>query len=173
MQKQRELGRAGRQENESMKVQGGPLADLEVKSEFVGYTDLLTEAKVVAIVAGDALVESVGEGQMCQVVLDKTPFYAESGGQVSDQGLPRGAGVSAKVQGLFKAPLGQHVHLVNVESGELRVGDVINAEVDSAKRGDIIKNHTATHLSRQGTQRCARNTCKPGRIARRATTSAV
>ncbi|MEO2211238.1 alanine--tRNA ligase [Paenibacillus amylolyticus] len=146
MQKQRELGRAGRQENESMKVQGGPLADLEVKSEFVGYTDLLMEAKVVAIVAGDALVETVGEGQTCQVVLDKTPFYAESGGQVSDQGLLRGAGVTAKVQGLFKAPLGQHVHLVTVESGELRVGDVINAEVDSAKRGDIIKNHTATHL---------------------------
>ncbi len=60
MQRQRDLGRAGRQENESMKVQGGPLADLEVKSEFVGYTDLLTEAKVVAIVAGDALVDVCG-----------------------------------------------------------------------------------------------------------------
>lgn len=72
-----------------MKVQGGPLADLEVKSEFVGYTDLLTEAKVVAIVAGDALADSVGEGQTAQIILDRTPFYAESGGQVSDQGLPR------------------------------------------------------------------------------------
>ncbi|MCZ4150618.1 alanine--tRNA ligase, partial [Escherichia coli] len=60
--------------------------------------------------------------------------------------LLRGANVTAKVQGLFKAPLGQHVHVVNVEAGELRVGDVIKAEVDASKRGDIVKNHTATHL---------------------------
>ena len=139
MQEQRDRARAGRQENESMKIQGGPLADLEVKSEFVGYTDLLTEAKVVAIVTGEAFADAVGEGQTAQVILDQTPFYAESGGQVSDQGLLRSASAVAKVQGLFKAPQGQHVHVVTVESGELRVGDVIHAEVDTTKRGDIIK----------------------------------
>lgn len=146
MKEQRERARAARHETESMKVQGGVLSDYTVKSEFVGYNDTVQQSKVLAIVVDGGFVDSVGEGQSCQVVLDSTPFYAESGGQVSDQGVLEGEGVRANVEGLFKAPHGQHIHLVTVESGELKVDDIVKAEVDREKRLDIIKNHTATHL---------------------------
>ncbi|MED5020536.1 alanine--tRNA ligase [Paenibacillus chibensis] len=146
MQEQRDRARAARQDNGGMKVQGGVLSDYTVKSEFVGYNDTVTESKILAIIVDDAMVDTAGEGQSCQVILDATPFYAESGGQVSDQGLLRGGSVTAKVEGLYKAPHGQHVHVVTVEAGELKVGETVKAEVDEAKRRDIVKNHTATHL---------------------------
>lgn len=146
MQEQRDRARAARQDNGGMKVQGGVLSDYTVKSEFVGYNDTVTESKILAIIVDDAMVDTAGEGQSCQVILDATPFYAESGGQVSDQGLFRGGSVTAKVEGLYKAPHGQHVHVVTVEAGELKVGETVKAEVDEAKRRDIVKNHTATHL---------------------------
>ncbi|MET3850571.1 alanine--tRNA ligase [Paenibacillus sp. OAE614] len=146
MQEQRDRARAARQESGGMKVQGGVLSDYTVKSEFVGYNDTVTESKIVAIIIDDAMVDIAGEGQSAQVVLDVTPFYAESGGQVSDQGLLRGGSVTARVEGLFKAPHGQHVHQVTVEAGELKVGETVKAEVDHDKRRDIEKNHTATHL---------------------------
>lgn len=146
MQEQRDRARAARHDGGSMKIQGGALADLTVKSEFVGYNDSVTESKILAIVVGDELVDVAGEGAECQVILEATPFYAESGGQVSDTGVLTGSSVTAKVKGLFKAPHGQHVHLVTVEAGELKVGESVRAEVDRAEREDIVKNHTATHL---------------------------
>ncbi|MNI17510.1 Alanine--tRNA ligase [compost metagenome] len=146
MQEQRDRARAARQDGGSMKVQGGPLAELTVKSEFVGYNDTVAESKILAIVVDGELAETAGEGVDCQVILESTPFYAESGGQVSDTGLLTGGSVTAKVTGLFKAPHGQHVHLVTVEAGELRVGDSVRAEVNREQREDIVKNHTATHL---------------------------
>ncbi|CAM2848307.1 alanine--tRNA ligase [Paenibacillus sediminis] len=146
MQEQRDRARAARHENESMKVQGGVLSDYTVKSEFVGYNDAVTESKVLAIVKDDAFVDTASEGDSVQVILDITPFYAESGGQVSDQGLLVGASVTAKVDNLTKAPHGQHVHQVIIQAGELRVGETVKAEVDRAKRENTEKNHTATHL---------------------------
>jgi len=146
MKEQRERARKARHETESMKVQGGVLSDYTVKSEFVGYNDTVRDAKVLAIIAEDQFADGIGEGQSAQVILDATPFYAESGGQVSDQGVLEGDTVRARVEGLFKAPHGQHVHLVTVEAGELKVGDVVAAKVDASLRNDIVKNHTATHL---------------------------
>ncbi|WP_068615895.1 alanine--tRNA ligase [Paenibacillus tuaregi] len=146
MQEQRARARAARHENESMKVQGGVLADYTTKTEFVGYNELVAESKIAAIIVGDAFADVVSEGESCQIILEKTPFYAESGGQVSDKGVIRGDAGNAKVEGLYKAPHGQFVHIVKVESGELRTGDTIVAEVDRGLRSDIIKNHTATHL---------------------------
>lgn len=146
MKEQRERARAARQDTESMKVQGGVLSDYTVKSEFVGYNDIVQQSKILSIVVDGEFVDHAGEGQTCQVILDTTPFYAESGGQVSDQGVLESDALRARVEGLFKAPHGQHVHLVTVESGELKVNDIVRAEVDREKRLDIIKNHTATHL---------------------------
>ncbi|UNK19905.1 alanine--tRNA ligase [Paenibacillus sp. N3/727] len=146
MREQRERGREARHEMESMKIQGGVLSDYTVKSEFVGYNDTVQQSKVLAIVVDGEFVDHIGEGQSSQVILDSTPFYAESGGQVSDQGVLQSDGVRARVEGLFKAPHGQHVHLVTVESGELKSNEIVKAEVDREKRLDIIKNHTATHL---------------------------
>jgi alanyl-tRNA synthetase len=146
MQEQRSRARAARQDSGSMKVQGGPLGDLTVKSEFIGYTELVTTAKVLAVVHEHQFVDLVGLGETCQVVLDVTPFYAESGGQVSDHGYMASGDTRLKVVDVSKAPHGQHVHTVHVESGVLRKGDTVQASVSAEMREDIIKNHTATHL---------------------------
>jgi alanyl-tRNA synthetase len=146
MNEQRVRARAARQETESMKIQGGPLSDYKDKSVFVGYNEWITEATVKAIVLNNEMVDLVGSGQECSVILDITPFYAESGGQVSDKGLIHNKSVQAVVTDVSKAPHGQHVMLVRVESGTLRKGDKVTAELDRSKRLDTVKNHTATHL---------------------------
>ncbi|WP_409341591.1 alanine--tRNA ligase [Paenibacillus sp. MBLB4367] len=146
MEEQRERARAARQETESMKVQGGPLSDYTDKTEFVGYTEGIISAKIIAIVYDQQMVDMVGAGETCQVVLDRTPFYAESGGQVSDHGTLSNGQVRARVEEVGKAPHGQHVQTVVVESGVLRKGDTVEAAIDRSMRDDIVKNHTATHL---------------------------
>ncbi len=148
MKAHQEIGRSSHKGGESMQVQGGALAELTVDSAFVGYDTLETEAVIVALVVGQTAVEHVPTGERCYVVLDRTPFYAESGGQVSDIGELRALSGPARavVSGLQKAPHGQHVHAVTVASGELRVGDRVAAHVDRVARDGIIKNHTATHL---------------------------
>ncbi|KRE98934.1 alanine--tRNA ligase [Paenibacillus sp. Soil766] len=146
MKEQRDRARAASNKEGGMKVQGGPLSELTIKSEFVGYNELVVSSNIEAIVHENELVELVGVGETCQVVLDRTPFYAESGGQVSDHGTIRNGQVTLQVVDVMKAPHGQHVHKVIVESGVLRKGDSVEAIVASAPRKDIIKNHTATHL---------------------------
>ncbi|MCM3701544.1 alanine--tRNA ligase [Paenibacillus macerans] len=146
MEEQRERARAARHDSGSMKVQGGVLADFTTKTEFVGYNELEVNTTIVAIIADETFVDTLASGKTGQIILEVTPFYAESGGQVSDQGIIRGESGSAKVDGLFKAPHGQHVHQVTVESGELRVGMSVTAAVDKEQRAHTVKNHTATHL---------------------------
>jgi len=146
MQEQRDRARAARQETDSMKVQGGPLADYTEKSEFIGYEGLTAEVRVLAIVVDNQFVDAAGVDEKALVVLDRTPFYAESGGQVSDRGILFGAGLNAEVSGLSKAPHGQSVHQVLVNNGLLRVGDTVTASVNAAERSDIVRNHTATHI---------------------------
>ncbi|MFC5703776.1 alanine--tRNA ligase [Cohnella faecalis] len=146
MEEQRERARTARKDVGSMKVQGGVLSEYTDKSEFVGYDALAAEAKVLAIVVGDSFADSAGADETVLVVLDRTPFYAESGGQVSDRGTLQGAAVLATVDGLSKAPHGQHLHQVTVTGGTLQVGDTVTATVNPAERADIVRNHTATHL---------------------------
>ncbi|WP_047151252.1 alanine--tRNA ligase [Aneurinibacillus tyrosinisolvens] len=146
MDEQRARARAARQDEGSMQVQGGVLGDIKVKSEFVGYDNLASHAKVVAIVHNNESVDMVGAGTECQVILDRTPFYAESGGQVADKGFIEAGKTRAKVEDTQKGPNGQNVHTVLVESGTLKVGDTVEAVVNCSSRADTIKNHTATHL---------------------------
>ncbi|RCX22473.1 alanyl-tRNA synthetase [Fontibacillus phaseoli] len=146
MEEQRERARAARHDNGSMKVQGGVLSDFTTKTDFIGYNELDAATEIVAIISDDRFVDTLTTGQTGQIILAKTPFYAESGGQVSDQGTIRSGSGSAAVQGLFKAPHGQYVHQVTVTSGELRTGSEATAEVNREMRRDIVKNHTATHL---------------------------
>jgi alanyl-tRNA synthetase len=146
MQEQRKRARSARQESESMKVQGGPLGDFTIKSEFVGYTDLVTSTNITGIVMGDAFVQTASEGSQIQLILARNPFYAESGGQVSDQGTVSKSGAEAVVEGVFKAPNGQYVLIANVLKGAFEVGDEVQAKVSRTKREDTIKNHTAKHL---------------------------
>ncbi|WP_336784455.1 alanine--tRNA ligase [Paenibacillus sp. MMO-177] len=146
MEAQRERARAARQETGGMNVQGGPLADFTVKSEFVGYNELVTEAQITAIVHEDSLVDLAHEGSRVLVLLDRTPFYAESGGQIGDKGTIVGNGFTLQVEDVTKAPHGQSVHHAVVASGTVRTGETVEAVVIRSVREDIIKNHTATHL---------------------------
>ncbi|WP_037293496.1 alanine--tRNA ligase [Saccharibacillus sacchari] len=146
MQEQRTRAREAHKKGGGMNIQGGALSELEAASEFVGYGETSVEAKIVVLIKDGAIVESVGEGDSALVVLDKTPFYAESGGQVSDVGTISSFTGTLNVEGLVKAPGGQHVHQVTVESGELHVGDDVRASVERDSRTAIEKNHTATHL---------------------------
>lgn len=149
MEEQRERARAARQDVDSMQTQGGALSELTVASEFIGYTTLSTDAKVEAIIIDNQLVKEAQEGVTCQVVLDRTPFYAESGGQINDEGTLTADTVKARVIDVQKGPHGQNVHQVLIEAGMLHVGDQVAAEVDQQGRNATIKNHTATHLLHQ------------------------
>ncbi|WP_134700075.1 alanine--tRNA ligase [Ammoniphilus sp. YIM 78166] len=146
MDEQRARARAARQDVDSMKVQGGILGEITVKSEFVGYNDLVTSGKVVALIVDNQSVDFVSEGALCQVILDRTPFYAESGGQMADKGLILCGPNQLSVEYVQKGPNGQHVHQARVHQGSIKIGDNVEAVVDRASRVNIIKNHTATHL---------------------------
>ncbi|MCG7318136.1 alanine--tRNA ligase [Brevibacillus laterosporus] len=149
MEEQRERARAARQDVDSMQTQGGALSELTVASEFIGYTTLFADAKVEAIIVNNQLVNEAQEGVTCQVVLDRTPFYAESGGQINDEGILTADTVKARVLDVQKGPHGQNVHQVLIEAGTLHVGAQVAAEVDQQGRNATIKNHTATHLLHQ------------------------
>ncbi|WP_210609513.1 alanine--tRNA ligase [Priestia flexa] len=146
---QRERARAARQDSNSMQVQGGVLGELTVESEFVGYDKDEVETFIEAIIVNGELVDRVTEGQEAQVILKQTPFYAESGGQIADQGEISNATAVASVKDVQKAPNGQNVHTVEVRNGELVKGETYTATISVKKRDAIVKNHTATHLLHQ------------------------
>ncbi|HHQ6240161.1 TPA: alanine--tRNA ligase [Klebsiella pneumoniae] len=114
-------------------------------SEFKGYDHLELNGKVTALFIDGKAVDSVSAGQEAVVILDQTPFYAESGGQAGDKGELKGAGFSFAVSDTQK--YGQAIgHIGKVASGSLKVGDAVQADVDEARRQRIRLNHSATHL---------------------------
>ena len=117
------------------------------RSQFKGYeTTRVSDAKVVAVIKGNE-VDSLNEGEEGEIVLDHTPFYAESGGQVGDVGMFVGpTGAVALVSDTYSPAQGLIVHKVKVEKGTFKAGDTIAAEVDVEKRDATRRNHTATHL---------------------------
>lgn len=149
MNRQRERARAARQDVDSMQVQGGVLGEIKVESEFVGYDTLKAEAKVVAIVKDGVLVDKANAGEEIQFILDVTPFYAESGGQISDKGTLEAEGLRVAIKDVQKAPNGQNLHKAIVETGTLTTNADVHATVNEQNRSKIIKNHTATHLLHQ------------------------
>jgi alanyl-tRNA synthetase len=149
MELQRERARSARQEVGSMQVQGGVLGDIVVESQFVGYDQLETSSTVVAIVKHGELVDEAFSGDEVQLILDVTPFYAESGGQIADRGIIQAEGVTVSVKDVQKAPNGQNLHRAIVESGILKTDAKVTASVHQDNRVQIIKNHTATHLLHQ------------------------
>lgn len=149
MEKQRERARNARQKADSMQVQNNILSELDIDSEFIGYQRLDSETEITAIFNGNEMVDAVQKDEEVYIFLNKTPFYAESGGQVADQGWIYSENASAYVKDVQKSPKGQHIHQVVIKDGELRIGDIVKAEVESEFRSLIIKNHTATHLLHQ------------------------
>ncbi len=119
------------------------LSDLP-KTEFTGYTDFRSPARVIAILTDEGSVDSVSEGD-CSVILNRTPFYGEGGGQVGDQGTIYGDGVLMSVYDTKKTD-GIYIHLCTVAHGELKVGDPVMADIEDARRMAVCRNHSAAHL---------------------------
>lgn len=124
-------------------------AALEMTSgatEFVGYQTLFTQATILEIFVGSEKVNQASEGEAALIILDKTPFYAESGGQVGDTGSLYSADFMAQVNNCKKDASGRIHHLVTVTKGTVSVLDSISAEVDKTKRQATMRNHTCAHL---------------------------
>ncbi len=154
MQKQVERAKAAH-ETIDLTVQGSldKLAEHIHATEFLGYTQPTTTAKVEAILVEGVSQEAAEAGTSVQIVLDKTPFYAESGGQIGDRGYISGDGVSASLNtGIVirvedvKKESDFFVHFGRIERGTLRIGDTVTAQIDAACRRRAQANHTATHL---------------------------
>jgi alanyl-tRNA synthetase len=117
-----------------------------VATKFVGYEKLEQQAAVTALYKDGVSVKSVASGDEAVVVLDTTPFYAESGGQVGDAGGLRGENMAFSVQDTQKISAEVFGHHGVVLTGEIRVGDKLHAEVDMERRAHTVRNHSATHL---------------------------
>ena len=147
MQKQKERARSARSNAKSMGVQSDLLTDLKTPSEYVGYDTLKVDAAVLKdIVQDDQLTDTVNPGE-ARVLFDVTPFYAEMGGQVADQGVIEDAdgNVVAEVVDVQHAPNGQNLHTIKAKR-EMHAGESFTLIVDRAFHLRVEKNHTATHL---------------------------
>ncbi|MDZ8226325.1 MULTISPECIES: alanine--tRNA ligase [unclassified Nostoc] len=146
MQKQVERAKAAH-ETIDLTVQGSldKLAEHIQVTEFLGYTQSAATAKVEAILVEGVAQEEAEAGTQVQIVLDKTPFYGESGGQIGDRGYISGDGIVVRVEDVKKES-DFFVHFGRIERGTLRVGDNVTAQIDPACRRRAQANHTATHL---------------------------
>ena len=115
-------------------------------TSFVGYESLQAPAKILALYLDGVSVAALNHGQSGVVVLDTTPFYAESGGQVGDQGLLQTAGAKFEVEDTLKIKADVFGHHGQLAKGSLKVGDSVEARVDTALRAATVRNHSATHL---------------------------
>ena len=141
MQKQRERARSA----SKFGVDYGKDITVDAQTEFSGYDRLVDDANVVALFRGNESVKQLADGEEGAVVLDRTPFYAESGGQVGDRGVLEGSAVRFDVQDTQKRG-NAHVHFGKLSGGALSVGDELKAEVSMELREPTMLNHSATHL---------------------------
>jgi len=141
MNRQREQARAAGKfkATEALDYQG-------VATTFVGYEQLEENATVTALYVGGSPVAQVGAGEHAVVVLNTTPFYAESGGQVGDSGALHAGSTSFVVEDTQKISAEVFGHHGMVRSGQIKVGDVLQASVDTVRRAHTVRNHSATHL---------------------------
>ena len=147
LEEQRERSRAGSTIAADI-FGGGPLADLKARhgeTRFLGYEQSETEAVVLALLKGDELVDRAEEGDEAGVVLDRTTFYGESGGEVGDLGELTSGEAGFEVTDTLRVE-GMFVHVGQVTRGGLRTGAAVLCRPDGARQGDIRRNHTATHL---------------------------
>jgi alanyl-tRNA synthetase len=116
------------------------------RTEFVGYEALEAPARLVAILGDDGRIVAAGEGAEVRFVLDRSPFYAEAGGQVGDQGIVRGPGGTIRVVDAQVGPGDLIVHAGVVDAGEIREGEEVHGEVEAERREATARAHTATHI---------------------------
>ncbi|MDX5984554.1 alanine--tRNA ligase [Sphingomonas echinoides] len=122
------------------------IAEASGSTEFIGYASEEGEGQVVAIVKDGARVERAGPGETVEIVVNQTPFYAESGGQVGDTGTLTASGVLAHVEDTRKYLGRLFAHQAKIEQGEIAIGDALHLTIDSGRRDRIRANHSATHL---------------------------
>ncbi|MFN5953730.1 MAG: alanine--tRNA ligase [Dolichospermum sp.] len=146
MQKQVERAKAAH-ETIDLTVQGSldKLAEHIHSTKFIGYTQLTTTAKIEVLLVAGVSQEAAEAGTEVQIVLDKTPFYAESGGQIGDKGYISGDGVLVRIEDVKKES-DFFIHFGYIERGTIRIGDNITAQIDRGCRRRAQANHTATHL---------------------------
>jgi alanyl-tRNA synthetase len=146
MELQRERARSARQDVDSMQVQGGVLGDITIESKFQGYDQLQTVSTITALLKDGQQINEANEGEEVQLLMNVTPFYAESGGQIADKGIIEVSGSLVEIKDVQKAPNGQNLHSAIVKKGSIKINQEVVATVDESNRSKIIKNHTATHL---------------------------
>jgi alanyl-tRNA synthetase len=122
-------------------------------TDFLGYRDLATEARVVGLLVHGEPAAAVGAGSDAEVVLDRTPFYAEGGGQLADTGRIVGDGFEVEVHDVQSPVAGLNVHRGKVVSGEVTLDATVSAEVDPSRRRAVSRSHSATHLVHAGVRR--------------------
>lgn len=149
LEEQRTRARSARKDVDSMQVQSEVLGNIKEESQFIGYETVASTARVTVIVKDGVRVDVAQEGDEVKLVLDKTPFYAESGGQIADHGTIENDLFKGFVKDVQKAPNGQNLHTVIIQTGELTIDADVTATVDSTLRKSTVKNHTATHLLHQ------------------------
>ncbi|GER87372.1 alanine--tRNA ligase [Dictyobacter vulcani] len=149
MQRQQERSRAGASNTFAQAQDDRALTEIlkrQGTTEFLGYDGLVGSSKVVALVVNGEEVQDISAPQQALVVLDKTPFYAESGGQIGDHGDLTGPMGNFQVQDTRRPLKGLIVHYGELNEGHLRVGDTVQADVIEQRRADTMRNHSATHL---------------------------
>lgn len=150
MNAQKELARSSRKEEASMNLQNDLLINYKKESTFVGYEKLGLETEVMDIMKDNQFVDTCSDD--CYIFLKENPFYAESGGQVSDSGYLKNDNCKLEVLDVIKAPNGQHMLYVKVLNGTVNKGDKILTHVSKDKRVAIMKNHSSVHLLQKSLQ---------------------
>lgn len=147
---QKEKARNSRKQENSMNIQNEVLIGYNTKSDFVGYDNLEVTTKILDIIDNNNFVDSCDHD--CHIVLEENPFYAESGGQVSDSGFLKNDKCKLEVIEVIKAPNKQHLLYVKVLEGTIEKDSQIIAHVLKSKRDSIMKNHSAVHLIQKSLQ---------------------
>lgn len=166
MAEQRERARAARK-NAGMDAWKGENSVFQqlMANTFVGYERMECEAAIKAVIKGNELADSVAEGEEAYLVLDVTPFYAESGGQVGDIGTITAEGAVFGVANTVKSPSGVSICIGVQKEGELSVGQNVRAQVDRDTRLATMRNHTAAHLLQAALRRVLGTHVEQGRPA--------
>ncbi len=149
MEMQKEKARQARKVTTEMNLQNEALLNFKAKSDFVGYEKTKVQAQVVALFDGEKFVDSLKRGYL---VLDKTPFYVESGGQIADQGFIITNNEKLKITASFKGPNKQHFHYVESEE-TININDQVSVEIDEEFRSQVSANHSAAHLLQNALQK--------------------
>jgi len=147
MQEQKDRARAAREKMGDLGWTEGKVNLEDIcGTEFVGYTDDKTEAEVKAIICEGEMLDTAPEGNDVIIIVDKTPFYAESGGQTADHGKMTGKNCALSVGNVIKTAGGKFLHAAKVEEGTVNVGDRLTLEIDKDRRRALMRAHSATHL---------------------------